>query len=181
MKRSTWILLVIFLALAGGMFYLYQNEPVIEEVDTTPTSPDEFLFTEINGLPTSIAIKNVSDEQVTVMRNDEGVWVLKQPVETEANQGSVEAAATQLTSLRIVSRPEVVPDIVGLKPPSFTLTVVLTDRTKKNVYIGDLAPSGSGYYASVNDSDEVIIISKAGLDSLLVLLESPPYENTPMP
>lgn len=181
MKRSTWIVLVIFLALAGLTFYLNQKEPATEELDITPAAPVEFLLPESDGLPTSIDIKSEAGERVTVMRNEAGVWVLKQPVETEANQGSAEAAATQLTSLRIVSHPEVAPDVVGLNPPSYTLTVELTGGTVKTVRIGDLTPTESGYYASFGNSEEVLIISKTGLDALLILLESPPFESTPAP
>ena len=116
-----------------------------------------------------------------IARNADGVWVLEKPIETEANQGSAQAAATQLTALRIVSHPDVAPDIVGLNPASYTLTVKLTGGSEKIVRIGDLAPTGSGYYVNVNGSDEVFILSQDGLDALLVMLESPPYESTPIP
>lgn len=182
MKRSTWIMLVIFLALAGLLLYLNQNEPVTESLDGTPTTaPVEYLFTETDGLPTSIDIKSETGEQVTLAHNEAGEWVLKQPIETEANQGSAEAAASQLTSLRIISRPEVAPDEAGLVPSSYIMTVELTGGTTKTVRIGDLTPTESGYYTIVNDSDEVLIVNNSGLDSLLMLVSSPPYANTPTP
>ena len=107
--------------------------------------------------------------------------MLIQPIETEANQGSAEAAASQLTSLRIVSKPEVAPVDAGLVQPSYTMKVELTGGTVKTVRIGDLTPTESGYYTSVDDSNEVLIISKTGLDALLMLVTSPPYANTPTP
>lgn len=180
MKRSTWIMLVIFLALAGLLLYLNQEEPVTEGPDSTPTAaPVEYLFTETDGLPTGIDIKSKTGEQVALTRNEAGEWVLKQPIETEANQGSAEAAASQLTTLRIVSRPEVAPADAGLVQPSYIMTVELTGGTVKTVRIGDLTPTESGYYTIVNESDEVLIVSKTGLDSLLMLVSSPPYVNTP--
>jgi hypothetical protein len=180
-KRSTWIVLVIFLALAGITFYLGQKESPADESETTPVAPIELLISDSDGLPTSIDIKSAAGEQVTIARNETGLWVLKQPIETEANQGSAQAAATQLTSLRIVSHPAVASDMVGLNPPSYTLTVELTGGTEKVVRIGDRTPTGIGYYANVNSSGDVLIISQDGLDSLLILLESPPYKNTPTP
>jgi len=181
MKRSTTTVLVIFLALVGLVLYLRQREPVTEEPEVTPAAPVEFLITESDGIPTSIDIQSDAGEQVTLARNTDGVWVLENPIETEASQGSAEAAATQLSSLRIMSHPKVAPDTVGLNPASYTLTIKLTGGTEKVVRIGDLAPTGSGYYANVDNSDEVLILSQNGLDALLVMLESPPYENTPMP
>lgn len=183
MKRSTWIVLVIFLALVGLMYYLNQREPATpEEEETTPTvAAVEYLITGNEGLPTSIEIRSNSGEEVRVERNEAGEWVLKQPIDAEANQGSAEAAASQLTSLRIVSRPEVALADAGLVQPSYEMSVELTGGTVKNVRIGDLTPTESGYYTSVDESDEVLIISKTGLDSLLMLVTSPPFVSTPTP
>jgi hypothetical protein len=183
MKRSTWIVLVIFLAMVGLMYYLSQNEPAEdEEAEATPVAPVEFLFTDIDGLPTSIDIQSATGEQVSISRNDTGVWVLKQPIEAEADQGSAEAAASQLTSLRIVSRPEVAPADAGLDPPSYIMTVELTGGTVKTVRIGDITPTESGYYTSVEeDNGDVLIVSKTGLDALLTLVTSPPFAPTQTP
>ena len=183
MKRSTTVVLIIFVALAGLLGYLKQKDDGTEtaDVETTPTTPVEFLLTNTDGVPTTIDIQSNIGEQVTIARNESGLWVLKQPIETEANQGSAEAAATQLKSLRIVSRPEVNTNVVGLVPPSYTLTVELSSGSKKVVRIGDITPTGSGYYTNVEGSDEVLILSKDGLDSLFIMLESPPYESTPSP
>jgi hypothetical protein len=181
MKRSTWIVLVIFLALTGLLLYLNQNEPPADEADATPTAPVEYLFDETDGLPSSIDIQARTGEQVAIERNDAGVWVLKQPIETEADQGSAEAAASQLTALRIISKPEVAPDEVGLVEPSYVMTVKLTGGTVEVVRIGDLTPTSSGYYTNINGSDEILIVGMTGLDSLLTLVSTPPYVNTPTP
>lgn len=182
MKRSTWIVLVIFLALAGLMYYLNQNKPATtEETEATPVPPVEYLITEDDGLPTSIEISSKTGDDVSIVRNEAGEWVLKQPIEAEANQGSAEAAASQLTSLRIVSRPEVAPADAGLVQPSYRMTIKLTGGKVKTVRIGDLTPTESGYYTSVDESDDILIVSKTGLDSLLMLVTSPPYVNTPTP
>jgi len=181
MKRSTWIVLVIFLALVGLLLYLNQNKPPAEEADATPTAVVEYLFNETAGLPTSIDIKARTGEQVTIERNEAGVWVLKQPIETEADQGSAEAAASQLTALRVISRPEVAPDDAGLVEPSYTMTVKLTGGTEEVVRIGDLTPTSSGYYTNINGSNEILIVGQTGLDSLLTMVSSPPYVETPTP
>jgi len=181
MKRPTWIMLVIFLGLAGLWMYLDRREPVVEDMAATPIAPVKYLITAVDGVPTSIGIKSKTGEHVVIVRNEAGEWVLKQPIETEANQGSAEAAASQLNSLRILSRPEVAPADAGLVQPSYVITFELTGGTAKNVRIGDLTPTESGYYAIVNEGDEVLILDKTGLDSLLMLITSPPYANTPIP
>ncbi len=177
MKRSTVILLVVFLALVGLMLYLNQKEPAVIEEDITTAAPVEFLFSDSDGLPTSIDIKSKTGEQIVIARNEARAWVLKKPTETEADQASAEAAATQLTSLRIESRLEVAPEAAGLVPASYTLAVETTSGTTKTVRIGDLTPTGIGYYALIDGSNEALVIGRTGLDALLTLLESPPYVN----
>jgi hypothetical protein len=181
MKRSTWIVLVLFLALVGLTLFLNKKEPPTATADLTPTVPVEYLFNEAAGLPTSIDIKSKTGEQVTVERNNAGQWVLKQPVEAEADQGSAEAAATQLTALRVLSKPQVAPADAGLDQPSYVMTVKLTGGTVEMVRIGDVTPTSSGYYANHNDGGEVLVVDKTGLDALLNLVTSPPYASTPTP
>jgi len=180
MKRSTLIVLVVFLALVGVMLYLNQKEPATSEADVTPTAPVEFLFSDSDGLPTIIDIKSSTGQQTVLERNDAGAWVLKKPIGAEADQGSAEAAASQITSLRIESKPEVAPDAAGLVQAPYTLTVKTTSGTTKTVRIGDLTPTGIGYYAVIDDSEETLVISRTGLDALLTLLESPPVATKPV-
>lgn len=182
MKSSTVIVLVIFLALVGLVLYLNQKESAANELDLdiTPPAPVEFLFSDIEGRPTRIDLKSETGEQVVITRNEAGVWVLEQPIETEADQASAEAAVSQLTSLRIESRLEVAPEAAGLVQPLYTFTVILTGGSEKSVIIGDLTPTGIGYYARVDGNDETLIIGRAGLEALFTLIESPPYvEPTP--
>jgi hypothetical protein len=181
MKRSTWIVLVIFLAMVGLWWYLNQRETPTDEAEATPTETVEYLFDATDGLPTSIAIEARTGEQVTIQRNEAGVWVLIQPIETEANQGSAEAAASQLSTLRVLSRPEVAPADAGLSEPSYVMTVKLSGGAEEVVRIGDITPTSSGYYTNISGSDEVLILGKTGLDALLTLLQSPPYMETPTP
>jgi hypothetical protein len=44
-----------------------------------------------------------------------------------------------------------------------------------------VTPTNSGYYASIDRDPGVVILDKAGVLSLLNLLESPPYLETPAP
>jgi len=175
MKRSTVIVLVIFLALVGLVVYLNQKEPAAEESDLPTAEPSRFLFSDSDGLPTSIDIQDKDGNQVIIARNDAGVWVLEKPIEAEADQASSQAAASQLTSLRILSTVEVAPADVGLVQPSHLLTVKSSADTQKTVRIGDLTPTESGYYAQLDGSGEILILSKSGVDALFTLLDSPPY------
>ncbi|GAB4416037.1 MAG: hypothetical protein Kow002_01570 [Anaerolineales bacterium] len=178
MKRSTWILLVIFVALTGLFFYLNrQGNAPQDDLEIETPEPVEFLFNEESGVPTGIEIADADGNVVQIMRNEAGVWMLEQPIETEADQGMAEAATSQVTALRILSTLELAPDQAGLVPPSYVVTVDFSSGERFTLQVGDLTPTQSGYYVRLGNSAEIHIVSKPGLDSLLSLLEKPPYPN----
>lgn len=182
MKQSTWIILVIFLALVGLMVYLdLQESPAGETADTTPTIPPEYLLRVTDGSLVSIELTSQDGRAVRLARNESGVWALEKPIETEADQASAEEAATQITALRILSRLEVDPADAGLVSPAFMLRLETSNDLEKDILIGNVTPSGSGYYAQEVDSQDILILNKTDVDALLGLLSFPPYLNTPIP
>src|SRR5574341_987340 len=98
-RRNTWVLLFILAGLIGLTFYL-KNQQTRAEAEATPTAGISYLFTSAEGLPSGIKIEAATGESVEVTREANGKWVLKAPVQAEADQGLVEAAATQVGSLR---------------------------------------------------------------------------------
>ncbi len=178
MKRSTWILLIIFVALAGLLFYLNRQDGAAQddlELMTETSQPVEFLFTDESGVPLGIQISDTDGNFVEIVRNEEGTWMLKQPTETGANQGMAEGAASQVTALRILSTLDLAPEYAGLVLPSYLLTVNFSSGETFTVEIGDQTTTESGYYARMAMSDKIHVISKPGVDSLLRLLSDPPF------
>jgi len=180
MKRSTWIVLIVFLALIGVMIYLDQKENAPEAVSGTPTLPPEKLLSETDGAVTGIELSDREGRSVKLVKDGEQ-WRLEKPIETEANQGLAEEAVAQLAVLRILSKPGVAPADAGLVSASYKLTLTTASGAKKEILIGDLTPSNSGYYAQEVGSQAVIVLEKYGVDALQNLLTSPPYLNTPTP
>ena len=182
-RRSTVVYILILLAVAGLYFFMKSREQSAEP-SATPEATEEvsYLFTAEKGTPTSILIQAKSGEEVELARSAENAWIVKQPLETEAEQGSSEAAASQVSAMRILERTqEIDPDVVGLKEPDYILTVKFTSGTERTVRIGVITPSESGYYVQNADGGEVLIVSKSSVDALLRLLTSPPYQETPTP
>ncbi len=182
MKRPTWILLFILLVLVGLMIYLKRQDNLATLEVSTPAQPVEFLIVETDGLPVRIRIAgNEEAQQVLLTRSETGLWVMEEPTESEVDQGSAEAAATQLSTLRILSRPSVPLDDAGLAPESYLISIDFSGGTHKDVRIGDLTPTNSGYYAAIDEEPGVVILDQTGIQSLLNLLTSPPYLHTPTP
>lgn len=182
-RRSTVVYIVLLLVLAGVYYYLNNREQPAEiELTVEPSSEvaQEYLFTAEEGTPTSIRIESKSGEMVEVARGEGNAWTLIQPVEAKADQGAAEAAATQVTTMRIVDKvPDLDPGIIGLDNPEYVFTMKFTSGGERTVDVGVITPTESGYY--VRESDKIVIVSRSAIDSLLGLLSNPPYLETPTP
>ncbi|MDQ3006718.1 MAG: hypothetical protein M3R47_15220 [Chloroflexota bacterium] len=182
MRQSTVIYLVLFLLVIGAYYYLNNREqPADIALNLEPTAEVSYLFTAEDGLPTSIRIESKAGDTVEVARNAENAWALILPSEAAADQASAEAAASQVTTMQILDRlPEIDPEIVGLTDPEYILVIKFTSGVERNVKIGVITPTESGYYVQNTDGGTVIV-SKSSVDALLGLLKSPPYLETPTP
>ena len=182
-RRSTIVYIVLLLVLAGVYYYLNNREQPAEiELTAEPSSEvaQEYLFTAEEGIPTSIRIESKSGETVEVARGEDNAWTLIQPVEAEADQGASEAAASQVTTMRILDTvPDLDPGIIGLDDPEYILNLKFTSGGQRTVDVGVITPTESGYY--VRDADKIVIVSRSAIDSLLGLLTNPPYLETPTP
>jgi len=169
-------------ALVGLAFYLNREKDKTGAEEATPTAEKSFIFTAADGLITSIEIKPAEGDAVKVDRNAENIWAMTLPAEAEADQGAVEAAATQLTALPISSQIEAgkPPEIFGLDNPAYVITVGFKDGKTRTLEVGDATPTNQGYYARV-DKDRMVITDTSGIEALLQLAFFPPYLNTPTP
>lgn len=182
MRRSTIVFLLLLVVMAGLYYYLNnREEPADITVTLEPEAQTSYLFTAEDGLPTSIRIAGRTGEEVEVARGKDEAWALILPVEAAADQAAAEAAASQVTTLRILDTvPDIYPEIVGLADPEYILTIQFTSDVERTAEIGVITPTESGYYVR-NEAGEIVIVSKSSLDSLLRLLTSPPYLETPVP
>lgn len=188
MRRSTIVILLVFV-LTAGVYYYLNNRPEPAQIEVTfepaePTEPVEYLFNAADGLATGIRIESQDGSVVEMIRNAEAVWEVKLPIEATADQGSVEAAASQLATVRILDRlsATVKPADVGLELPQYILTLTFAGDVERKANIGVMTPSESGYYAQMVGSNEIVMVSRSAVDALIGLLVAPPYAvETPVP
>jgi len=183
-RRSTVVYIALLLVLAGAYYYLNNREQPADIESTVEPGTEvaqAYLFTAEEGTPTSIRIESKSGETVEVARGTDNAWELTQPIEARADQAVAEAAATQITTMRILDNvPDLDPEIVGLETPEAVLTVKFTNGGERTVDIGVITPTESGYY--VRDAEgKVAIVSRDAIEPLLGLLDNPPYLETPTP
>ena len=180
-RRSTAIYLLLFLVMAGAYYYL-NNRPKTTDNSLTQTTeaPISYLFTSDDGTPTSIHLESKSGEAVELALNADKAWVLTLPLKASADQGGVEAAVSQLTTIRITDRLQSIsPKDIGLDAPDYKLTVKFTNNVERIAQIGVITPTGNGYY--VRNNDQIVIVSKSAIEALIGLLTNPPYAETLTP
>lgn len=178
-RVGTLFTVVLLAGLIALTFYMNkQKETPVEE---TPTDEISFVFTEADGNPASIEVKPAGGEAAKVARNAENVWAIILPFEAEADQGLSEAAASQVSSLRILDTIESDPNnVFGFDNPTIVINIEFADGKKHTLEVGDVTVTNNGYYVRV-DGDKMYIVSLSGIDSLAQLATFPPYLNTPTP
>ena len=182
MRRSTIVIFLLFV-IAVGAYYLinYLQKEESTDVLTTPEPTTEvtFLFDATDGVPTSIRIEAKTGESVEVARNAENAWAVVTPLEAPADQGLAEAAASQLTSMRILDNLQNISlDVLGLKSPEYVISVRFSSNVERKAEVGVITPSESGYYVRT-ETGEIVVVSRDAVDTLVGMLINPPYAPTP--
>ena len=176
---GTWITVLLLAALIGFAFYLKREKETTAEATAT-IEEITHVFAATEGTVSSIEIKPADAESVRIAHNEQNAWAIELPLEAEADQGLAEAAATQISALQVISPIDGKPDIFGFDNPAYIITVEFGDNNKHTLEIGDSTPTNSGYYVRVDKTD-MMITGLSGIDSLLQLVNFPPYLNTPTP
>jgi hypothetical protein len=180
-KRSTWLLLVI-LALVVGAYYILMKHPS-KTTEPTPTATvNSFLLTQADGVLQSLRIYDQGGSTFQMQRDLSEIWVITAPTSGVADQALAGAAETQISALRIVTILETQPDpdSIGLASPVDILELGFASGTSHKIEIGNLTPTGSGYYVRYDD-EKIYVISQSGIDAVLNLLTAPPYPATETP
>lgn len=177
-RRPTWVLLFLLIALIGLGWYLNHRKQTLA-AQATPTAGLEYLLPSDAGVVTALKIEG-KDSSIEIRRNAENKWEIVAPNPAEADQGMVEAGITQLSTLRILGHVEIDLDLVNLKTPDYKVSVTYSNDQTYTFEVGAVTPINTGYYVRKSDGS-VVVVSKVGLDSLLKLLSNPPYLATPTP
>lgn len=178
-RTGTWISVLLLAVLIGGAYFINKNKEADANADATATTEPAFVFGTDSTI-VSIEVKPTVGETVKVIRGEDNAWALEMPFETEANQGLVEAAVSQISALKIISEIDADPSIFGFDSPAYLITVKFADGKTGSLEVGDSTPTNSGYYVRV-DKKKMVIVGLSSIDALTNLSFSPPYLNTLTP
>jgi hypothetical protein len=178
-KRPTWILLVI-LALVVIGFFLIKNRPSATSTAVTPSAlGNNFLVTQADGTLQTLRIYDKQNRIFQMQRDTSGTWNVTLPTPRVADQSLAGAAEIQVGALRIVTNLYNQLNLAdaGLDSPAYTIELTFVSGLQHVIKVGTLTPTNSGYYVRF-DAGNLYVVSQSGIDALLNLLTSPPFDAT---
>ena len=181
-RRTTWIILGVFVVLLGVAWYLQNSKPAAA-VQSTPTPGRQYLFEIQESNIKKLEITNDQGKRVVLARDASGVWSLQVPKAAATDVGQAESAVTQLVTLSVVNTLAATPQVAasGLGNPTDVITVTMSNGPLQIAYIGKQTPIQNGYYAQLGKDGQSMVLNSNGVDSLLRILDSPPILGTATP
>lgn len=184
-RKPTLILLIVFALLIGLMFYLQKNPlPSRASLTPSPTLRAQIVPNLEQGDITAISFaEKGSADIIQVKKNEQGEWVVGAEGKQKADAGKVEQARAEIAALTVITEmPEELEDsAVGLKEPTYTLTIQTAQDQKYEIQVGDKTPIENGYYAKVENGSAVVLNNNA-IDTIVRLMkEIGAPQQTPTP
>jgi hypothetical protein len=189
-RRSTWIILTVFVLLLGALLIFQRvnqddlaevTDSVISEIDAL--EPVETLFPVPEGdLILGLRVEDAAGNILEINRKDESqAWELP-GLDGDADQQVINRVISQLESLTIdrTLDPGIEMDLIGLATPAYTLRLMVSNGGVFTVYIGNVTITKTTYYAQMAGKSP-IVVSKYGLDSVINLMTTLPVLEPPIP
>jgi hypothetical protein len=188
-RRSTWIILAVFLVLLGSLLVfqkIKESETLDDQAnplaDLGPLQPVETVFEVPSGeWILGLEIWDRDENKLEIIReNDDQEWKLIS-LEGEADQELINKVILQLESLSVDRGLDAGIDleIIGIKDPAYTIQLLISNGGYFTIYVGNVTITKSTYYAQLKGSSP-ILVSKYSLDTVLNLLKTPPVLLVPI-
>lgn len=178
-RKSTWILLAIFILMVAGVF-LWQKSQDSQSEEETPNEAVEFLIDTKGILVVGLRISSPDGHSMEVRKKADGMWELIGSEDKQIDLGRIESTISSVEELRLVTKlnTELDKKIIGLDPPRYKLEVELENQDLIVALIGEETPTQGSYYAFI-DSNPVVVVSSYGVENLIKLLNDPPILRPP--
>jgi len=158
---------VVLLVLGGGVWWSEKRQKA--EASKPPTdAPPKILSIPDDQFKEIELSKKAGD--TTDLTKVDGKWQITKPKPLAADQDSVSALVSSLSSLasdRVIEEKAGDLSQYGLNAPNEQITITKKDGKKQTVLVGDDTPTGSGAFVKVDNDPRVFTIasySKSSLD-----------------
>jgi hypothetical protein len=171
-RKSTFILLMIFIILVGFAFALQLGWFEKDIVEPTPALQPSLL----DGFPMeNLAALLVSGKEVAALeisKQPDGTWAITQPEGIHGDSGKIEQLLSSLYGLSPTSSVSANTPLepLGISPDSLKITMINSSGEQLILKPGGLTPTGSGYFIQV-DNNPAVVISKYGYEGFASLLQ----------
>lgn len=165
MKPQGLLIAVALLAALGGIVW-WSNKK--QEAASKGDSTNKLLSIP-NDQFQEVRIKKVTGEVID-LKNQDGHWMLTQPVAFRADNDNASSIVSNLATLnsdKVIDENATDLKPYGLTDPTLDITVTRKDGKTDEVLVGDDIPTGSGAYAKLAGSPKVVTIGsfvKTSLD-----------------
>lgn len=185
MRRSTWIVLAVFVLLVGFtiFFQRYQANKSNNISTSTPTVPPAYLYELKNAQVNDIKIADNAGKNINLYRDPtSSKWTIEGIPVDQVDSSQIESIASQLKSFQVQDTMTQTVSLasIGLDKPAYTITLTTNDGSQLITYIGMQTAIGTGYYVR-NGTGQVMIVDKTTMDDIINLLKSPPLLPTATP
>lgn len=173
--RTLLISLVALLALAAVLvvlLFLPEGEGTSSGTTTTIPDPTVVLVEKGEGIKVEQVIVSLKDESFTISPDKNKDLTVKGYEDLPRSEASYEVLSEALLTLgayRLISEAPKHPEDFGFNSESggsAALEVSYSDNSKFSFEIGDLAPSGEGYYLRKVDSPAIYLVDTAFVDTV---------------
>lgn len=184
-RRSTWILLLVLAVLVAFTLYFqkYQGKKQENSATATPTVVKADLLSVDISTVSEITISDSAQSQISFYRNPAtSQWVITDVPVEQADSFQIESVLAQLFSIQVLETLTQSPplDSISLAIPAYSITIKKSDGTQSVVDVGSATAIGSGYYVRV-DGNQIVIVDKTVMDTVLGMLATPPLVATSTP
>src|ERR1700691_753345 len=161
-KKTTLFLLLGAIALGAAVYYFDWRRSQ-KESEKPPADAAKLAFSIQPQDITSLVIKHPGNPAESTMQLEkrDGVWQIAQPIETRADQASLDGIIDGLSSARIPQTEPGTPDrlkVFGLDPPAISLEFQAGSGAKHSVAFGKKDFIGVSVYSIVDSAKDVALL-----------------------
>ena len=133
-RRTTWIVLAIFIGLVA-VADLFQQNKNSSNVDSTPTSGAEFLFELENNEISALSLENDEGKGIAIELDKKGKWIFTNPELGVVDTFALDSVLSQISTLRVLSRisPSPPDEDIGLDQPSYIIRLDFMDGKQTTI------------------------------------------------
>jgi hypothetical protein len=175
--RTTGILLVVFVLLAGYVFLVEMKK----QPAATPVDKSTWILTLASDDVQKLMVTDAG--QTMTLARDAGEWYIGDVGGELADAGRVGMVVDSLVDLRaarVLTQTSESLAAFGLENPAMTVVVVLSGG-QETLWIGAKNPQGSQYYVQRKGQTPIYLVYASTVDDLKLLVSEPPVQPTPTP